>query len=101
MNRDAEIDVLGAVVVSAEDGSGTFIATFVNNSNVEPASVESVAGTDPATSLKFEGDTSVDMPAAGMVNLADDGGFAVTGDFVDGDFVAPDRHLRRRLARST
>jgi hypothetical protein len=87
VNRDADIDVLGAVVVSAEDGSGTFVATFVNNSELEPASVETVAGTDPATTLTFDGDTSVDVAAAGMVNLADDGGFPVTGDFVAGDFL--------------
>ena len=30
-DQDGDVDVLGAVVVSAEDGSGTLIATFSNN----------------------------------------------------------------------
>lgn len=85
--RDSDVDVLGAVVVSAADGSGTFIATFVNNNKLEAASVESVAGTNEVDGLTFDGDTSVDIPAAGAVNLADDGGFAVTGDFGAGNFV--------------
>jgi hypothetical protein len=85
--RDSEVDVLGAVVVSAADGSGTFVATFVNSSSTDDASVESVAGTDETDGLTFDGDTSVDVPASGMVNLADDGGFALTGDFSAGDFV--------------
>lgn len=85
--RDSDVDVLGAVVVSAADGSGTFVATFVNNSQLEAASVESVAGTDETDGLTFDGDTSVDIPAAGAVNLADDGGFPLNGDFGAGNFV--------------
>ena len=30
-NKDGEVDVLNAVIVSSEDGSGTFIATLSNN----------------------------------------------------------------------
>lgn len=88
VNRDAEVDVLGAVVVSAEDGSGTFVATFVNNSELEASQVTSVAATSESDGITFDGDTSVDVPAAGMVNLADDdSGFALNGDFAAGDFL--------------
>ena len=34
-DRDATVDVLGAVVVSAEEGSGIFVASFSNNNNEE------------------------------------------------------------------
>ena len=47
-NREASIDVLGAVIVSAEDGSGTFVASFANNSTEEPATVEALEGVDQA-----------------------------------------------------
>ena len=43
-DRDAKVDVLGAVVVCAEDGSGTFIASFSNNDTDEPATVSAIAG---------------------------------------------------------
>ncbi len=36
--------MLGAVVVSGQDGSGTFIASFSNNDQDEPATVVSIAG---------------------------------------------------------
>lgn len=86
VSRETDVDVLGAIIVSAEDGSGTFVATFVNNSTEEDASVESVAGADDAQGLTFQ-DSSVDLAPSGMVNLATDGGFEVEGDFVAGDFV--------------
>ncbi len=84
-NRDASVDVLGAVVVSAQPGSGTFVATFVNNSTEDSASIEKLEPqTDtPAKIVDF---TAVDLDPNAMVNLAqDDQGVQVTGDFEAGD----------------
>ena len=36
-DRDGSVDVLGAVVVSAEDGSGTLVASFSNDDETAPA----------------------------------------------------------------
>ena len=46
-NREASVDVLGAVIVSAEEGSGIFVASFANNSTEEPATVEALEGVRP------------------------------------------------------
>lgn len=84
-NRDASVDVLGAVVVSAQPGSGTFIATFVNNDTTASATVDKLepqAGTD-AQVVDF---SPLDLDPNSMVNLAeDDQGVQVTGDFEAGD----------------
>ena len=52
-NRDATVDVLGAVIVSAEEGSGTFVATFVNNDQVEDGVVEGITPDDEAIQIDF------------------------------------------------
>lgn len=82
-DRDATVDVLGAVVVSAEEGSGVFVASFSNNSDVEEGVVESIEG--DATAESFE---PVEIPPGGFVNLAEEGGAEVTGDFEAGNFVS-------------
>ena len=84
--RDGSVDVLNAVVVSAEEGSGTFVATFANNNPSEVNSVESLEGAGDSD-VTAEGFETVEVPAGGMVNLADTGGIPVTGDFAAGDFV--------------
>ena len=48
-NRDAAVDVLGANIVSAQDDSGTFIATFSNNDQEHSNTVESLAGAEGNT----------------------------------------------------
>lgn len=86
-DRDADVDVLAAVVVSAQEGSGTFIASFANNSQEDEASVTDLtATTADGTDLKATFST-ITIPAGGLVNLADDGGVELTGDFGPGDFL--------------
>jgi hypothetical protein len=85
-NRDASVDVLNAVIVSAEDGSGTFIATLVNNDELEDASLESLEGLDQ-TQVTFSDFSPIEIPAGGAVNLAEEGGIEVEGEFEQGDFV--------------
>ena len=48
-----EVDVLAAVVVAAQPSSGTFIASLSNNSSIEDAALESVAGAGDAEGLTF------------------------------------------------
>ena len=83
-DRDTSVDVLGAVVVSGEPGSGTFVATFVNNDLAEPATVDSLEGQDETVEV---GDfTPVEIAPNGLVNLAEEPErVAVEGDFEAGD----------------
>jgi hypothetical protein len=84
---DAGVDVLNAVVVSTSPGSGTFVASLSNNDTDEPVSFDSLtAGTGGELEVsEFE---PVEIPARGLVNLADEGGVQVTGDFEAGDNLA-------------
>ena len=85
-NRDASVDVLGAVIVSAQDDSGTFIASFANNNADQEATVQSLSGAG-STPVQADAFPPVTIPAGGLVNLATTGGFRVTGTFKAGDFV--------------
>ncbi|MFN8193164.1 MAG: hypothetical protein U0R80_02670 [Nocardioidaceae bacterium] len=82
-NRDAQVDVLNAVVVSKANGSGTFIATLVNNSADADDTLASLSG----ASVEVKEFTPVKVPVRGMVNLADGQGITVTGDFSAGQYL--------------
>jgi hypothetical protein len=83
--RDGDVDVLGAVIVSSTDGSGTFVATLANNSSTDDAALSGIQSNgEPAITAQVE---PVEVPVRGSVNLADEGGVPVEGDFVAGDFV--------------
>ena len=87
--RDASVDVLGAVVVSAEPGSGTFVASFANNDQDDSASVDSLSGTGEDSDLDVDDFRSIDIDPGQLVNLAAEGGIVVSGDQVaSGDFVS-------------
>jgi hypothetical protein len=84
-NRDTSVDVLGAAVVSGEEGSGTFVATFVNNDLAEPAAVESLEAQDEQMAQVIDF-TPIEIEPNGLVNLAEsDERVAVEGDFEAGD----------------
>ena len=85
-NREASVDVLGAVIVSAEEGSGVFIASFANNSTEESATVEALEGVDQSQ-LTADDFSPVEVPAGGLVNLADEDGIEVSGEVATGGFV--------------
>ncbi|MCW2756717.1 MAG: hypothetical protein JWO46_463 [Nocardioidaceae bacterium] len=78
--RDSRVDVLGAVIVSPETGSGAVVATLVNNDQATGDTLESVTGTGDTTVTLAK---PVEIPAQGAVNLADTGGIPVTGKAVD------------------
>jgi hypothetical protein len=86
-NHDTAVDVLGAVIVSADDGSGVFIASFSNSDVDEAATVEGLSSVESGALTVKEFDP-VEIPAGGLVNLAEaDEQIDVTGDFEVGDFV--------------
>lgn len=85
-SQEASVDVLNAVIVATEDGAGTFIATFANNTTTESTTFETLEGIDQAQVTVGEF-APMDIPASGALNLATDGGVEVTGDFELGDFV--------------
>jgi hypothetical protein len=85
-NREGAVDVLSAVVVSAAEGSGTFVASLSNNSSDSEATFTAVAGQDATvTAAEFE---PVTIPAGGLVNLAEPAAdIVLTGEFTAGDVV--------------
>ena len=92
-DQDAKVDVLGAVVVSAQDGSGTLITTFSNNNPDEPAIVDSIAGAGDDTALEIGDFDPIEIAPGGFVNLAGedsptaDAPITVEGDFTTGQFL--------------
>jgi hypothetical protein len=82
-DRSGQIDILNALVVSGEDGSGTFAGTLVNKSTTEDDTLESVTGPGITASRR-----TVPIPARGNALLADTGRVTVTGSgVVPGKFV--------------
>ena len=87
-DRDASVDVLGAVVVSAQDGSGTFVASFANNDQENTATVSSIAGGGADTAVQAKDFKPIDIDPGQLVNLATDGDVVLTGDPIEpGAFV--------------
>ncbi len=85
--RKGPLDVLSAVVVSAQEGSGTFIATFSNNEEDTDTVVQAIAGGTDDAALQISGFTPIEVPARAFVNLADDPSIAVKGEFSAGQYV--------------
>ena len=87
-DQGGPVDVLGAVVVSAEDGSGTLVTSFSNNDADAAATVQTIAGAGDDAALTLSKFDPIQIPAGGMVNLADaDTPITVEGDFETGDFL--------------
>ncbi len=83
--RDGSVDVLGAVVVSGISGTGTFVASFVNQDLDEPVRLVSVSGGE---GLQAELVREVEIGPESLVNLADAGAVRVSGEAVElGRFV--------------
>lgn len=81
-NRDEDIDVLNAVIVSAHEGSGTFAAGLSNSTE------EDVELTRLSSTGDIEADFEpVEVPGRGFVNLAEEAEVHVTGEFSPGEVV--------------
>jgi copper(I)-binding protein len=81
-DKAGDVDVLAAVVVAKQPNEGTVVVTLVNSTADEQA-LSGVTGTDLVVP-DFE---PIDVPPRGYVNLADDGGVLVSGDFDYGDLL--------------
>ena len=82
--RSGSVDVLNAVVVSGADGSGTLVATLVNNDTSEGETLQAVAGS--GVSIRLDGPVEVDRGAA--VSLIDETEVSVEGEEVEpGNFI--------------
>ena len=84
---DGVLKVLGAVVVSANPGSGTFVASLSNDDRTTADAFDSLT---PGTGSDFGAGTftPVEVKPGALVNLATDGGVPVTGDFNSGNFLS-------------
>ncbi|EON22701.1 MULTISPECIES: hypothetical protein [Nocardioides] len=83
-DRDGTVDVLSAVVVSTEPGSGTFIASLSNGDQETDVALTELALTD-GTPVELE---PVVVGKGALVNLAEPAAeIKVTGEFAAGDFV--------------
>lgn len=80
---EGDVHVLAARIVSQADGSGLLVATISTDYDAEPVELTGITG---------EGFTIDEVPAVevqthGMINLVDQGGIPITGDFVAGEIV--------------
>ena len=82
-DRSGSVDVLNALVVSGSPGSGTVIATLVNNDPARPDALRGVAGAGADASAKVTGGGPTDIANGGLLNLATDGRIAVRGEQVE------------------
>jgi hypothetical protein len=86
--QDGVVDVLNALIVSSEDGSGTFIATLANNSPDEVISFESLSFGGNST-IQVAAFSPVEVAPHGMVNLStEEQGIKVAGDLTAGHFIS-------------
>ena len=85
-DQDSDVDVLNAVIVSGSDGSGTLVATLVNNDQENDDTLTGIsAGGDDQAEVTPPGETSID--AGSLLSLADEGGAQVEGEAVEGRLV--------------
>jgi hypothetical protein len=86
-DRGGAVDVLNALVVSGKAGSGTVVATLVNNDQQHADSLKNVAGAGADSSITVQGDPT-NIAAGGLVNLATQGKYTVRGrQVLPGRFV--------------
>lgn len=84
---EADVAVLGAVIVSTEVGSGSFIATVSNKSLTSEVVLSALAGAGEDAAVTAGQFVPPRVTKGGYVNLAEAGGIPVTGQFTAGDFV--------------
>lgn len=83
-DRDGDVDVLNALIVSAEPGKGTVYTALVNNLTDEDATLVSITSVDGAATFEQEG--PIEIPARGIAKV-EDSGVTATGDFEAGQVV--------------
>ena len=82
-DRDGEVDILGAAIISGAPDSGLFVATLSNANPSVPISLTSLAGDTTPDGLE-----PVRVAPLGAVSLYQTGGIALSGSIQPGDFVS-------------
>jgi hypothetical protein len=72
-DRSGTVDLLNALIVSGTDGSGTVIASLVNNDQVHDDTLRSVAGAGEDSNAQVRPGGETTIPAGGLLNLATEG----------------------------
>jgi hypothetical protein len=93
-NREGTVQVIDAIIISEEPGSGRLIAALANSDTENDDALTSVQGVGVDQSVQFtleEGDTTI--PAGGVLQLADDGS-AVVAVNADPQFVTAGGYVR-------
>jgi hypothetical protein len=78
-NRSGTVDILGAVIVSGSEGSGTFVTSLVNKDLEKPATLTSVTG---PSGVEVQVAKQVEVGPDDIVNFADLGAVSVKGEEV-------------------
>jgi hypothetical protein len=87
-DRSGTVDVLGAVIVSGQDGQGTLVASLVNKSETKSDTLSSVTAADPNAGITTRLKAPVEVAANSLVNLADQGAVSLTGESITpGPFI--------------
>jgi hypothetical protein len=86
--RSGTVDVLHALVVSGADGSGTVVASLSNNNTQQSDALTRIAGAGDDSRLEVTLEGPVEIPAGGVVSLADETEVSVEGETIKpGTFV--------------
>jgi len=71
-DRSGQIDVLNALIVSDQEGQGTFAGTLVNKSTSKDGRLVSVSGATLAAPIKIRPESAVNLAESGAVHIEED-----------------------------
>lgn len=86
-DRSGQVNVLHALIVSGEEGSGTVVASLVNSNGTQDDALTRIAGSGEDSSVSVTLNGSVDIPADGATQLAEEGITAEGQSVKSGTFV--------------
>lgn len=86
-DRSGQVNVLHALIVSGEEGSGTVVASLVNSNGTQDDALTRIAGSGEDSSVSVTMNGSVDIPADGAAQLAEEGIAAEGQSVKPGTFV--------------
>ncbi len=82
-DRDGQVDVLNALIVSGAAGSGSVVATLSNNSSGEADRLTDISGAGDNAGAQVSLDSPIDIPGGGSVSISDEAEVPVEGDGID------------------
>lgn len=86
-DRDGEVDVLNALIVSGAPGSGSVVATLSNNNVDEADRLTDIAGAGE-NNAQISLESPIEVPRGGTVSVSDEAEVSVEGEQINsGAFV--------------